>query len=348
MSIWSRARRRDSRPARPPRLSVVVPVYNVERYLADCLDSLLAQSFADFEAILVIDGATDGSTAIAEAYAGRDSRLRLLRQANAGLGAARNTGVGAARGDYLTFLDSDDTLPRGAYQALMSSVERTGSEIAIGTLVRGTEAHHSSLRLMKRNHERRQERAAVDDVPLILADVFAVNKVYRRSFWDAAGLFFPEGLRYEDQPTITRALVAASTFDVLTDIVYFWRARDDGTSISQRRHELADLSDRLESKRSSTAAIASLSSPRVQEVWYGEVLPVDMWEYFRAVPGCSDEYWQLLRSAMAEFWPEDGFSFEQTAVPENQRMMGSLVSRGCRRELEAFIERLDASRSGRP
>src|SRR5687768_11758936 len=99
-----------------PLLSVVIPVYNVERYIADCLESLLAQSYLSFEAILVDDGSTDRSVAIAERYAAEDPRLRFVHQANAGLGAARNRGVAAARGTYLTFLDPDDLLVPGAYE----------------------------------------------------------------------------------------------------------------------------------------------------------------------------------------------------------------------------------------
>ena len=82
----------------PPLLSVVIPIYNVERYIADCLESLLAQSYLAFEAILVDDGSTDESVAVAQRYAAEDPRLRIVHQANAGLGAARNRGVAEARG----------------------------------------------------------------------------------------------------------------------------------------------------------------------------------------------------------------------------------------------------------
>ncbi|MGW4694221.1 glycosyltransferase family 2 protein, partial [Kitasatospora cineracea] len=96
-----------------PRLSVVVPIYNVERYLEECLDSIAAQTFADFECVMVDDGSKDSSAAIAEAYAAKDSRFRLVRQVNKGLGAARNTGYRHISPDseFLAFVDSDDTMP---------------------------------------------------------------------------------------------------------------------------------------------------------------------------------------------------------------------------------------------
>src|SRR5689334_608108 len=110
-----------------PRLSVVVPVYNVERYLDECLASLAAQSVGDFEAILIDDGSTDSGPAIARAWAERDPRFRVVTQANAGLGAARNAGIELARGEFLAFLDSDDKVPPDGYARMLASLERTGS-----------------------------------------------------------------------------------------------------------------------------------------------------------------------------------------------------------------------------
>ena len=103
---------------RKPEISLVVPFYNVEEYLADCLDSLLSQTWTDFEVVLVDDGSPDGSRAIADRYAAQDARIRIISVENGGLGAARNTGVRSARGRYLAFVDSDDLLPPGALRAL--------------------------------------------------------------------------------------------------------------------------------------------------------------------------------------------------------------------------------------
>ena len=100
-----------------PHLSVVIPIYNAEKYLHSCLDSVLAQPLA-LEVLCVDDGSSDGSAAIVEDYAARDSRLWLLRQANAGAGAARNRGLAQAKGEYLFFMDADDWLLPGALAQL--------------------------------------------------------------------------------------------------------------------------------------------------------------------------------------------------------------------------------------
>ncbi len=180
----------------------------------------------------------------------------------------------------------------------------------------------------------------IEDAPLLLADVFAWNKAYRRSFWDAAGLAFPEGVRYEDQPAITRALVAAR-FDVLTEPVYRWRVRTDGTSISQQRADVRDLDDRIRTKRWSTETVLADASAATREVWFARVLPIDMWEYFRSVPGCPPEYWALLVAGVRELWGPDTLPFEDTRVPARQRLMGWLVAADRRPDLERLIRWID-------
>ena len=90
------------------KISVIVPVYNVEKYLCQCIDSILAQTFTDFELLLIDDGSTDRSGRICDEYADRDARIRVFHTANRGVSAARNLGIGEARADWLCFVDSDD------------------------------------------------------------------------------------------------------------------------------------------------------------------------------------------------------------------------------------------------
>lgn len=330
---------------RRPGLSVVVPAYAVEAYLAACLDSILDQTYRDLEVIVVLDGAVDRSPEIAHDYARRDPRIRLVEQENTGLSRARNAGARRARGDYLTFVDADDVLPRSAYAHLMGSARRTGSDIVIGNLERVRGERRRTMPLMRRNHRHHRERITVTDQPLLLAEVFAVNKVIRRDFWEAQSLEFPEGLRYEDQPVLTRALLAAASIDVLTETVYLWQERADGSSITQGRHQLDDLAHRAASKRVSTQLVLESGDTTLLDTWYREVMPVDMWEYFRASAHASDEYWALLQSVLRELWNEETVRFEDTAAPAQQRLMGWLVEHGRREQLVELVAWLD-SRSG--
>ncbi|NUS06665.1 MAG: glycosyltransferase family 2 protein, partial [Nonomuraea sp.] len=113
-----------------PLLSVVVPFYNVEPYLSECLKSLAAQTMEDFEVILVDDGSLDGSRRLAEDFVARDSRFILVDQPNMGPGPARNEGIRRARGTYLAFADSDDVVPPNAYEVLVAKLGETGSDLA--------------------------------------------------------------------------------------------------------------------------------------------------------------------------------------------------------------------------
>ena len=102
-------------------ISIIVPVYNTEQYLPDCLDNILSQSFTDFELLLIDDGSTDGSGAICDAYAKKDSRIRVFHKENGGVSSARNFGIKKASGEFLTFVDSDDILGEKYLEHLMGS-----------------------------------------------------------------------------------------------------------------------------------------------------------------------------------------------------------------------------------
>lgn len=323
-----------------PRLSVVVPAYQVVGWLAAALDSILTQDFEDLEVIVVDDGSTDGTGELADDIAARDSRVKVVHQANAGLGQARNIGVRHATGELLAFADSDDLVTPRAYSRLVGSLDASGSDLAIGAVerLRGTQV--SMTPLMRANHEQPRAGVRIDEAPLFLADVFAWNKVFRRSFWDQHALEFPS-VRYEDQPTMTQALVRAR-FDSLVEPVYQWRVRDDGTSISQQRADLSDLTDRWATKEWALATVREHTEARTVRVFLRRVLPIDVWEYLRAVPGSSDQYAELVAAGLDRLWPADGeVRWEQTAIPLRHRIMGWLVRQGMRAELEEFLAWLD-------
>src|SRR4051812_35859428 len=122
----------------PPRVSVVVPIYNVATYLDACLQSIAQQTLTDLDVVMVDDGSTDDSADIARSMGERDPRFRLVTKANGGLGSARNAGIDAATGEFLAFVDSDDVLPRHALETLLGSLDRSGSDFASGNVRRLT------------------------------------------------------------------------------------------------------------------------------------------------------------------------------------------------------------------
>lgn len=118
-----------------PKLSVIVPVYNTEKYLRECIDSILAQTFTDFELILVDDGSTDGSGAICDEYAKQDERIRVIHQVNGGITVARKSGVRIACGEYVTFVDSDDWIDKNMYRTMLA---QESADVVICNMIRFT------------------------------------------------------------------------------------------------------------------------------------------------------------------------------------------------------------------
>jgi len=316
-----------------PVVSVVVPAYGVEAYLPACLDSLLAQTWRSWDAIVVDDGSPDRCGEIAEEYAARDPRIKVVHVPNGGLGSARNVGAAHATGEFLAFLDSDDVLPADALSVLVGTLQESGSDFATGSILRweGDGLHEPPW--MRRLHAR-GTGLRIAQRPEILGDVFAWNKVFRRSFWDAAALAWPEGVRYEDQPTTTRAFMAG-TFDVLPTIVYHWRIRDDGSSITQQRASVADLTDRWVTKRMAYADVRAGGDAGVEAVFVDRVLAGDLWRYFLEIPGASDEWWALLRDGVREFWGQR--SLVLSGLQPVHRLCGWLVEQDRRQDAASLM-----------
>lgn len=334
MVFWRRER---------PLLSVVVPAYDVEDYLPACLDSLLAQTYSPLEVVVVDDGSTDSTGRVADSYAAaHPDVVRVLHTDNQGLGAARNEGVSVARGALLAFADSDDVVPATAYEVMHRQMRRGGCDLVTGSIARwfpheGGQGQLDEPRWMRRLHPRRM--AFIDQHPEILGDVFAWNKLFTREFWDGADLSWPEGVRYEDQPTTTRAFLAARRFGVVPDIVYHWRIRADGSSITQQRSSIEDLRDRWRTKQMTLASVEDYGDPKVTRVLREKVLAGDMHRYFTEIPGCTDEWWALLRDGVLTIWGGER-SLTGSILPPVHRLCGWLVEQGRREEAALLMTRL--------
>ena len=227
-----------------PLLSIVVPFYNVEAYIGECLESIRAQLLDDIEVIMVDDGSLDGCVDIARHYESIDPRFRLVRQENQGLGPARNTGTAHSRGKYITFVDSDDVIAPRAYTTMVGSLEKTGSDIAAGNAYRfaSTKGVYQSW-THREPFAKTKLQTRISDTPVLMRDRMIWNKVYRRSFWDAGAYEFPP-IRYEDYMVTLRAYLEAPSVDIFHDHVYFWRDRESGDSITQQAARADNARDR--------------------------------------------------------------------------------------------------------
>jgi CDP-glycerol glycerophosphotransferase len=234
-----------------PKVTVVVPVYNVERYLALCLQSLRAQNYPNLDVILVNDGSTDGSLAIARKFQEK-LNLHIVDQENAGLGAARNAGVQAIeKTDYLMFLDSDDALAPNALQNLVSRIIEVDCDFVVGDTTR-----MKGLTRLKRRDTRavfsgkNLAETTLLEHPQVILDVTAWNRLFKFSFYKSNAFKFPQGVYFEDMALMTKAYLRASSFSVLTKTVYLWRVRTEGSkSITQQTSDEKKLADRITALR---------------------------------------------------------------------------------------------------
>jgi CDP-glycerol glycerophosphotransferase len=274
-----------------PRISVVVAFFNNEDDLADCLESIAAQTFTDTEVIMVDDGSTDGSADIARAKAAADPRFTLIKPEHGGPGGARNRGVERARGEFLAFVDGDDMLPANAYELFVHALESSGSDFASGAVLRIGPKGINPSALHSLAIKGRQVRTHITKTPRLLYDVSVWNKLFRRRFWDARQLSYPEHVVWEDIRLMTKAHVLATAVDVIPDIVYYWRERaQGGLSITQSRTSIANLRDRMTALDDIDEFIAAHSTAKLLRAHQRKALKNDLWLYVQDLHKVTEAY----------------------------------------------------------
>src|SRR5215472_889975 len=274
-----------------PRLSVVVPFYNNAVQLGDCLTSIAEQTMADLAVIMVDDGSTDGSADIAAAQAAADGRFTLVQVPNGGPGSARNHGVAAAKGELLALVDADDLLPPDAYATMVSVLDAGASDFVCGGVLRLTTSGLAPSGLHDQAIKTRKLGTHIARSPELCYDISVWNKLFRRSFWDGAGLRFPEGMLWEDLVAMTKAHVLARSVDVITDPVYHWRDRDKGApSITQSRTSIANFRDRITALGLIDDFLRDRASPALLRHHQHKALVNDLWLYVRDLPQTGADY----------------------------------------------------------
>jgi len=238
----------------PELVSVIVPVYNVEKYLARCIDSILAQAYENLQVILVNDGSPDGSPAICEGYAKRDGRIEIINKENGGLSDARNAGILRAKGAYIAFVDSDDYIHRQYIGNMYERMKRDGSDICacdchfvnegeedLSAAARGPELADPRLDGL---YPAETAMKVIHKTHLLVA----WNKLYRRGLF--GDIMFPAGRLHEDEFVLHRLLFACESVSILSERLYFYLQRDSGImgqSFSVRRLDALDaFADRAE------------------------------------------------------------------------------------------------------
>ena len=230
------------------KISVIVPVYNLEKYIRQCLESVLNQTYRDLELIVVDDGSQDGSVPVCREIAAADQRVRVIENRHDNQATARNTGVRQASGDYIIFLDGDDFwADSGALERLAERLGKTGAELLNFSYVKYWEKDN-----------RQEPYFTAPDMPVLerredqLEYLFAhglyiaspCNKIIARRIFDE-GLTFAEGVHSEDVAWSAELLLAARSFDYVNENFYMYRQREGSSRYSYSEKHCTDRKDNI-------------------------------------------------------------------------------------------------------
>ena len=229
-------------------ISVIVPIYNVEPYLEEAIESVLHQTYMDLEIILVNDGSTDGSGDICDRYQKKDNRIKVIHQENRGLSAARNAGIDICRGDMIAFLDSDDAFCQDMLQKMSDAMLKSGADIVECNFALYWDAHHMDPQNIGKKKKfispglNRTGLYQKKDALLMILDrkisVCVWNKLFNRNIWNS--LRFPEGQNYEDIDIILPLLGEAESIYILDESLVMYRMRQGSITATHTFENIRD------------------------------------------------------------------------------------------------------------
>lgn len=231
------------------KLSIIIPVYNVRQWLEETVNSVLNQTFRDFELILVDDGATDGSGKLCDRLALADNRVRVIHQENAGVSAARNAGLDAAKGEYIGWVDSDDIIEADMFQRLILLAESHNADIVQCQHDRACELNGSgrsdTVNIM--NGADFVRRMFTKKGGVYTNQVALWSKIYRKALWE--DIRFPVGMVYEDEMQTYKVCLKATKIIETEDVLYHYVKRENSIITGESHKKLLDkqraLADRL-------------------------------------------------------------------------------------------------------
>lgn len=240
-------------------ISVIIPVYKVEKYLEKCLDSVIAQTYRNLEILVVDDGSPDGSPAICDRYAAKDSRIKVFHIENGGVSAARNYALDRAKGEYIAFVDSDDFIEPDMIEKLYDRLQRTGCKAAV--CGRYIEADgKTSTGNVSAGEEIYDTKAYLKGYYELRLGFVCWDKLYRAEVWD--GIRFPQGHYYEDLWLGPQILEACGRIAAVPEALYHYVLRG-GSTIHSFTYPI--ITDAWESKKA-IADYARKKCPELDEI----------------------------------------------------------------------------------
>ena len=231
------------------KVSIIIPVYNVENYLKKCLDSVISQTLDDIEIICVNDGSKDNSLKILLDYAEKNSNIKIINKENGGLGNTRNIGISCANGEYIGFVDSDDWVSEDMFEKLYDNAKKFDSDIAMSPINIVDENSHTTrydlpyftLECFDESFYNRSFNHYDANDFIFRISVTVWNKIYKTSFLSDIGAKFPEGLIFEDNPFFYKVFLNAKRVSLVNEYLYYHRFNREGSIITEKNNKYLDI-----------------------------------------------------------------------------------------------------------
>ena len=231
-------------------VSIIIPAYNVEKYITRCLESVLVQTYSNFEAIVINDGSSDGTLELIEEFVKKDTRFKLINQENKGLSGARNEGLKIAKGQYITFIDSDDWVHYDYLNSMVEIAGKTGADI-ISVKEFVTDREMNMQNYVDVVYKVYDMNCA--DILFAIEDTnFAWGKLIQKELFDGFETFFPEGRHYEDIGSMYKLYDKCRILACIENHYYYYYMRQDSITSVRKQSDIDDKLFFLEEMRNYT------------------------------------------------------------------------------------------------
>lgn len=315
------------------------------RFLAACLESISQQTHRNLDVVIVCWGSSDAVRTIARQWSQRDVRMSVLTANPADVAGARSAGAAAARGEFLQFVLGEDTLPPRAVESLVASLQRSGSDLAIGRRKQVVQLGRRVREAKDPLHQQARHRATTVTCPAVVSDLGLENRLFRTSFWRGGAAHW-QARSASTVELVLRATIAATTFDVVTHVVYRDMNRSVGVPVGALEDPLAELDEWIGSQRATLAAVSRADNAEVINYWATAVLDGELQVFLDRCETATEEQWATLREhadALTALAPE-----AIDRVRAESRVKLRLLERDDRARLEEFLASRWFARGNKP
>lgn len=226
-----------------PKISIIIPVYNVEKYINKCIDSILNQTFTNFEVIIINDGSTDNSGYICNNYAVADNRVKVFHGTNKGVANARNQGIIKSKGEYIIFVDSDDYLEQNACKYLYEEAIKSKADVVlcgINIFYEDTDENEVILYNQKETHRLYTNKEVIERYLTYEIRGYSCNRITSRKFMIDNNIKFSENITFEDMYPTLKVLHLSNYISIINIPLYNYRQRKDSLSKSRKEKDIKD------------------------------------------------------------------------------------------------------------